>query len=176
MDGTVTIFDPHPEHPIAIAPPGIVFALTELVECVCGLLATEGAGPMCWCGMYPGASVSWEYCNECSGGMCGMGYVRLAGVFPYATFPLPVVDDRCVKPLGWAIEVGALRCLTIPEDGSIASPAEMADVTIKQMLDATALYKAIRCCGLEIAVEAYRPTGPEGGCVGGFWLAYAAVN
>lgn len=164
----------HPQHPIVM--PSIVLALDALAACVCEMLATEGAGPTCWCGMYPGADVSWEYCGECSGGKCGMGYVRMGGVFPYATFPLAVVDDRCVKPLAWAIEVGALRCLTIPEDGSIASPAEMAEVTIKQMLDATALYKAIKCCGLEIAVEAYRPSGPAGGCVGGSWIAYAAVN
>jgi hypothetical protein len=163
------------EPPIVVLPP-IALALDALATCVCELLASEGAGPTCWCGLYPGASVSWEYCGECTSGACGMGYVRMGGVFPYATFPLPVIDDRCVKPLAWAVEVGALRCLTIPADGEIASPMEMAEATINQMLDATALYKAIKCCGLELAVEAYRPLGPEGGCVGGAWIGYVAVN
>jgi len=52
----------------------------------------------------------------------------------------------------------------------------MTDVTIKQALDARALYLALQCCGLDLAVESYRPVGPAGGCVGGFWTAYFPLD
>jgi hypothetical protein len=156
--------------------PELAVSLIALADCVCELLGTEGAGPTCWCGLYPGAAVSWDYCGECDDGACGMGYVRLAGGFPYDSFPTPVIDDRCAKPLAWAVEVGALRCFPQPADGELPSPAALAEVAIDQALDAAALFKAIRCCDLELAVEVYRPVGPEGMCVGGFWTAYAAVT
>jgi hypothetical protein len=162
--------------PIAVAPPPVALALVDLTDCVCTELAATGAGPTCWCGLYPGATVSWEYCAECSGGMCGMGYVRFAGAFPYDTFPVPVVDDRCVRPLAWAVEVGALRCMPTPSDGNIVDPTAMTEVAVAQVIDAYALYRAIKCCGLEMSVERYYPVGPQGACVGGFWLAYVAIT
>ena len=70
-----------------IVPPLVAMALVELADCVCEQLATAGAGPTCWCGVYPGAEVAWDYCGECNGGHCGMGWVRLRAVFPYDIFP-----------------------------------------------------------------------------------------
>lgn len=164
----MTIVDP-------ITPPAIAMALVDLADCVCAELADSGAGPTCWCGLYPGATVSWEYCGECQGGLCGMGYVRLAGVFPYETFPLAALDARCVLPLAWAIEVGSLRCFPQTEEG-VADPVTMAETSLNQVLDARAIWKAVKCCGMEVSVESWRPVGPQGGCVGGFWLAYLAVD
>lgn len=154
----------------------VIAALADLADCVCAELATTGAGPTCWCGLYPGQAVSWDYCGECSGDRCGMGYVRLASVFPYETFPQQIIDDRCRRPLAWAMEVGALRCLPQPSDGGLASPEEMSSVTISQVLDASALHRAIKCCGLSVGVQSYLPVGPMGGCVGGYWLAYLALD
>ena len=167
----MTIVEPPP--PITEA---VAMAMMQLSECVCTELTSTGAGQPCWCGMYPGAAVSWEYCGECSGERCGMGYVRLAGVFPYSAFPQQVIDDRCTLPLAWAVEVGALRCMPQPGDGELLAPAEMAEVAVGQILDASALHRAIKCCGLDVAVQLYQPTGPQGGCVGGFWMAYLAVT
>jgi hypothetical protein len=102
----VTITDPHPEHPIAIAPPRIIMALVDLADCICTELAATGAGPTCWCGLYPGAQVSWEFCGECSGNTCGMGWVRLAQVFPYNVFPTGTIDLNCASA----------ACLSPPTD------------------------------------------------------------
>jgi hypothetical protein len=44
------------------------------------------------------------------------------------------------------------------------------------VLDAAALHSAIKCCGLDAAIETYQPIGPEGGCVGGLWRAYLPLN
>ena len=167
--------DPHPSHPIALAPPAISLALVDLAECVCAELAVTGAGPTCWCGLYPGEAVSWEYCENCGADTCGMGYVRLAGVFPYDTFPLPTIDERCVRPLAWAVEVGALRCVPQPASGELLDPVSMSEVVLRQTLDAAALHRAMKCCGQDIAVERYVPVGPAGACVGGFWVGYLAL-
>jgi hypothetical protein len=174
----MTITEPHPEHPIAVEPPLIALALLELAECVCAELAATGAGPTCWCGVYPGAAVSWEYCSagECSNGVCGMGYVRLAGAFPYETFPVPALDDRCIKPLAWAVEVGALRCFPQPTDGHLNEPSVTAEISLGVAMDAAALWRAIKCCGFDAGVEMYRPAGPDGGCVGGFWTAFLSTD
>jgi hypothetical protein len=146
------------------------------VECVCEQLTAVGAGPACWCGIYPGAQVSWDYCSDCNSGVCGMGYVRLAGAFPSDSFPLPAIDTTCRKPLAWGVEVGALRCFPQPESGELLDPVSMGEVAMNQAMDAEALYRALKCCEFEMAIEIYRPVGPDGGCVGGFWTAFLAVD
>jgi hypothetical protein len=154
----------------------VLNGLDALSAAVCNELATSGAGPTCWCGLYPGSAPSWEYCGECSGSACGMGYVRLAGVFPYSTFPIQAVDFHCVMPLAWTVEVGALRCVPQPADGELLSPSLMGNVALEQVLDAQALYRALKCYGLDVAAESYTPVGPMGGCVGGFWRAFLALG
>jgi hypothetical protein len=174
----MTVIDPPViEPPIALPIPGIIVALTDLIECVCGLLATEGAGEPCWCGIHPGAQVSWDYCSggECSSDMCGMAWVRPDLVFPYDSFPLPVVDPNCRKPLAWRVEVGALRCMPQPSTGELLTPVESMAVTWGQILDARAIHKALQCCDVSVTVEGYTPVGPQGGCVGGFWVGYVDV-
>ena len=166
--GLVTVVD---------IPPQMVAAhLYALAEEVCSALTVHGAGPTCWCGMYPGAVVSWEHCGECAGGVCGMGYVRLAAVFPYDNFPEPMVDDRCIRPLAWQVEAGALRCLPQPSDGEPPTAEVTTEVALNQIADAYAIYWALRCTGLDIAVGSYFPVGPAGGCVGGYWNAYLPIT
>ena len=79
-----------------IAPPIPINPITPLLfalsECVCNELATTGAGPMCWCGIYPGIAVSLEYCEECGEGVCGMGWVRMVSANPSTSFPIAFVN------------------------------------------------------------------------------------
>jgi hypothetical protein len=150
-------------------------ALVELADCVCEQLAEIGAGPTCWCGVYPGAEVAWEFCGECSGGLCGMGWVRVRAAFPYDVFPNGLIDFKCNKPLAWHVEAGALRCMPTPPDGQMPSALEMTETALAQAADARALHQAISCCGLDIAIESYVPLGPLGGCVGGVWGAFLDV-
>lgn len=167
--------------PPALPYPSVQAILLELVDCVCTSLADNGAGPTCWCGLYPGETISWEYCGgECDEGACGMGWVRATTVFPYETFPVPVIDSRCQRPLAWGVEVGALRCMSMGQE--IASPEEMADTSLSQVLDARALWLALKCCqdnngrSIEISPDVYTPVGPLGGCVGGFWTAFLTLD
>jgi hypothetical protein len=161
---------------ITIPPQLVAMQMMELKNCVCEALAEFGGGELCWCGLYPGQQVSWEYCGECAGDVCGMAYVRLAGVFPYDVFPEAVIDQRCVRPLAWEIEVGALRCIPQRPDGEPLDQRSMNEVALHQINDAYAIYWAMRCCGIELAVGSYVPVGPEGGCVGGFWTAFLPIT
>lgn len=165
---------------IEVATPGYVAAmLVELSDCVCEQLSTVGAGPTCWCGLWHGQAVSWDYCGECSGGVCGMGWVRLVSIFPYGTFPVATVDLHCQAPLAAQVEVGAMRCLPLMEqDGSLPSAEVIGDAALSSAADAFALYRAVQCCtpGKELAVAGYAPQGPLGGCVGGAWQIFWALD
>lgn len=157
--------------------PSIMPYLAALATCVCEQLTETGAGEPCWCGVYPGFEVSLEYCETCATeSPCGMGWVRVAQVFPYDTFPIATLDANCRKPLAWQIEVGATRCMPIPGDGEIVKPDAMFEVGLLQQADAEAMYRALMCCDApQMVVERYQPFGPQGGCVGGVWLAYLGL-
>jgi hypothetical protein len=164
--------------PLALPAPGIIDALTVLAECVCTTLAVEGAGETCWCGVHPGAAVSWDYCSggECRSDTCGMAWVRPTTVFPYDAFAQPVIDLRCAHPLAWGVEVGSLRCMPQPSSGELLSPEESMEVTWGQVLDARAIHNALKCCDIKIAPVLYTPVGPQGGCVGGYWTAFLDIQ
>lgn len=151
--------------------------LLALADCVCEQLAITGAGPTCWCGLFPGLEVSWDFCTDCANDVCGMGWVRVNGANPYDVFPTATVDLHCAMPLAVELEVGAIRCMPLTTDGALPTPEQLGDVTLHQLMDALALRTAIQCCGVaDIALGLYTPTGPEGGCVGGFWSAFLAVD
>jgi hypothetical protein len=100
----------------------------------------------------------------------------MVNVFPYTEFGVPAIDDRCTAPLMATVEVGAARCLPVLADGEMIDPTTMANVAVDQMLDAMALYRAIKCCAADMAPGIYTPAGPNGGCVGGFWTAFAPLD
>ncbi|HEY6416443.1 MAG TPA: hypothetical protein VIX41_09405 [Acidimicrobiales bacterium] len=162
------------EPPIVLDP--VAPLLLDLVDCMCNELAVTGAGALCWCGLWPGLEVSWEYCGECGSAHCGMGFVHLVGINPYEEFPAPVVDLRCTLPLAAQVEIGALRCLPQRVDGAVLEPAQMADVALAQISDAWALRRSLLCCGTTYALGEYLPVGPAGGCVGGIWTAWLALD
>lgn len=148
--------------------------LADLIACVCSNVTEHGQGETCWCGLYPGEAVSWEFCGECSTGKCGMAWVRPATANPYSTFPLLALDPNCVKPLAYEIEIGILRCLPVAEnDGTLPTPEVYAEATYGLMMDQMALHRAIRCCEFkDVTLGPWRPVGPQGGCVGGFWTIW----
>ncbi len=156
----------------------VIPMMAQLTECVCAHVELAGSGPVCWCGIYPGASVSWDSCGvECDDpDTCGMAYVRPATSFPYESFPFPALDDTCQAPVGFEVEIGILRCFpTAEEDGSLPSPEVITSTAIDVLQDQWALHKAIRCCEFEegkVVLGQWTPVGPQGGCVGGHWSAF----
>ena len=151
--------------------------MAELLVCVCESLESAGAGPVCWCGLFHGDTVPWDYCGECGGGKCGMAWVRLVGASPYSSFPEPIIDVRCQRPLAYYVEVGAMRCMPVAdEDGTLPPPEVSVPYVLDVYRDMAALHRALLCCPVsDVAVETYLPL-QGGGCAGGAWTAYLAID
>lgn len=158
--------------------PWISTFMLDLRQCLCDALAERGAGPPCWCGIFPGQQVAWDFCGECHTGACGMGYLQLARVFPSTQFPSQDVLARCRSPLAYQINVGSLRCLPVADqDGSLPDEGAILDAALAVNLDMAAAHYAIECCidkTSEHMVGQYEPLGPMGGCVGGQWMLTVA--
>ncbi len=146
--------------------------LTALRDCLC-----EAANPqLCQCTVLPGELVSIDYCTECSGGVCGQGWVRLESAFPSTVFPMQDTDATlgrsCGKVLAITVELGMVRCAPVGDaQGNPPSTDQWEAASIQQMTDMAAMRTAIQCCfPHELTVlGAYTPVGPAGGCVGGHW-------
>lgn len=148
----------------------------DLLGCVCAALSNDGAGPPCWCGYYPGQEVSWDYCGECHGEKCGMGYVKIVNSYRSANFPNPDVSVGCTSPLVVELAVGSLRCIPVAEDdGSLPHESLMWEAGLGIMADMSALFVAIDCCEMETAIGEYTPLGPLGGCAGGEWQVWVTL-
>ncbi len=150
----------------------------DLVECMCDRLAVEGAGPLCFCGLMPGGAVAWDYCGQCSGATCGMGYVTVVTVYPYESFPEQSAYSKCDRPLAATLTIGALRCAPIPaEDGTLPGEVEQTEAALAAIADMDALYSTIVCCKFaEVSVGAYIPLAAAGGCMGGAWELTVALD
>src|SRR5262245_54428037 len=150
--------------------------LTELLSCVCQSI--NNVKPVCDCVMLPGFEAAFYYCGECEDGKCGMAWVNLISVFPYQTFPNPVIDTRCQLPLAMTAQIGVVRCMPTPDSAGNPPPAEdLVEATSLQMADMAALYRAVYCCGAAYkAIGQWTSIGPLGDCVGGMWNVHLAVE
>lgn len=142
--------------------------MTELATCLCA--GIDGGEDMCFCGVLPGDQW-YDMTGECDD-KCGMAWVRLAGTFPSFTLPQPAQGfQACDAPLALQIEVGVIRCLEVPDDGSPPSAAELLaamQVQHKDMLDMRAV---LSCCDAfpEYVLATWAPIGPAGALLGGTW-------
>jgi len=146
--------------------------LEELVHCLCDTVVAESDVGLCWCGVVPGGTPAYDYCNPCSGDACGMGFVTLGNVTGYRTFgqPQPMMSGQCDSMLQSEAQVGIMRCYPLQEDGSPPSMEESADVALLLMQDMLLMRKAIMCCyKQDVILGQYTQIGPDGGCVGGAW-------
>jgi len=157
----------------------IVTGMLELLECACAEVTVNGQGEPCFCGIYPGSNVSWDYCGECSRGKCGMVYLRPGETVPYTIFPRAELDDKCVLPLAFEMELGVVRCFpTMDESGELPDPADITAAALGLIADQYALYSAIKCCETSLrtlVIDRWTPSGPSGGCVAGAWTIYAGI-
>lgn len=150
--------------------------LTGLAAGLQAELEVSGLQEPCFLGILPGQGVAYDYCAPCgTDGKCGMAWVRLA-------LMTPVVDiragTRCGGTFTTSVEMGILRChQTITSDRNPA-PMGMAYQEGKaqdQVAEMEAMMRVLLCSELmkkrEVTLDAYSPIGPEGGCVGGAWVA-----
>lgn len=150
--------------------------LISLAECLCQQITDSGLPEPCFCGIYPGQQVPFDYCDGCEDGKCGQAWVRLSQTYLSKIFPAPDPEGTCIAPLAFVVEVGIIRCAPVAdENGNPPSMADQLDTALLQVNDMMAMRRAIMCCTQAFkhrrhVLQNYTPVGPLGGCVGGGWL------
>lgn len=154
--------------------------LADLAACLCATFEEACPSvfvePLCFCGVTPGDSVTYEYtsygCDEAD----GQAWVRLTQAYPSTNFPNPSAgtDTPCSTDLALLIEVGCVRTIKLDTDmtGEPTPPdaATWAAYSEIQMAEFELMQQAILCCFKTKAILAtYSPIGPLGGVIGGIW-------
>lgn len=155
--------------------------LSSLAACLCASLTDDGQdGPgLCFCGVEPGAVVIADTSYDCREG-CGMAWVRLAKAYPAVSPGTPDNSDQpCGQFLGADIEMGVLRCLPIPDDGSGPSADELESAALQAVADMLTMRAAVMCCSaltdVPYRLGQYTPVGPAGAVIGGTWTISVAI-
>jgi hypothetical protein len=145
--------------------------LAELAGCLCNQITTDGADPVCFCGVVAGDSVAVDYTTECDDA-CGMAWVRLVTAVPANGFGIQNTNaGNCGSALGIDIEMGMARCFPVPDGGEPPEVSAHLAVTAQVNADMMVMRRAIACCpgSRDWVIDGYTPFGPQGGAVGGFW-------
>lgn len=156
-------------------PPAVLDPLSDLLACLC--TEVTAVQPVCSCSILPGLDVAWDYCGEC-GDKCGQAWLRVIRMFPYGVWPAPALAANCQAPLAMEVEIGVVRCLpTLTESGDLPPIVDIEYATMIQIADMWAMLRAISCCDSSYkSPQQYDVMGPQGGCVGGTWRAFLAVE
>lgn len=77
----------------------------------------------------------------------------------------------CSASLTVGLEVGVVRCISIPEGGEAPEASDVMVAALQAMTDMNAIYCAAMSCEVwdSINVGVWMPSGPQGGQVGGTW-------
>ena len=153
--------------------------LTALATCLCAAIEDSGA-PVCWCGVVPGAGdPPADLVGESSGGICGVGYVRMPLAYPSDSVGVQAAVLGS-EPTNWGmdVEVGILRPIELDED--IPDEAVLLLAVERQMSDMDLAKNAILCCDAipkrDLILSAFTPYGPLGGVLGGYWTVHIQVS
>lgn len=135
----------------------------------------------------PGNEAAWDNC--CEGG--GQTYLRVGEIYPTAGqgSPFPNIDAAqrgvgCgVTLLALHLYLGVIRCAhTLDDHGTPPTATEMSDDALSALADMAILLDVISCRVPEVwgvqqvKVGQWTPQGVLGGCAGGEWEFYVAVD
>lgn len=150
-------------------------ALSLLAACVCE--AVEGSEEFCFCGIMPGDQW-YDLRGDCSEDGCAQAWVRVVNLYPSSTFGQQDVSlQNCGKTTELVVELGVLRCVTIPTGGDQPEASDLLSDADQQIDDAAALASALQCCESfeDYSLGLWTPIGPGVGGIGGFWTATVDV-
>lgn len=153
-------------------PPNPLYVrLTDLAACLCAQIQESGEPDVCFCGVIPGDAAVADHAGDCEV-KCGMAWVRLSNSYPVTGVGIPdETAGNCGSSMGLEVEVGILRCLEIPADGSPPPPPAMSEAVRLQSADLMTIWRAVMCCeainSKDVRIGEYRPMGPLGGLYGG---------
>lgn len=144
--------------------------LDAIRACLCTELAESPGGETCFCSLWPGLTVTADYCTCKGGGNCGQAWVRLVEVYPYAAYPQRQFDAKCSAGLAMTVELGVYRCMPTGTGTRPPDSAQQAEATRIQLGDWQAMRRTLACCPAlarrEVVLGSYTPRG-QGGCGGG---------
>jgi hypothetical protein len=165
--------------PVEPLPNPLFDRLTDLAACLCAQIEESGEPAVCFCGVVPGDGAVGDHAGDCEVA-CGMAWVRLVTTYPATGVGLPdETAGNCSASLGFDVEVGILRCIQIPSDGSAPPPAEMTESVRLQTADMMTMWRAIMCCDSlhtkDLRMNAYQPMGPMGGLFGGAFMIQSVL-
>lgn len=159
--------------------------LLDLASCMCAEMKKAGLPGTCFCGVIPG-EVVFDYCGEnCESDDCGgMAWVSPRLIAPvlatggFGTGP-SVAPRQCQAPaMNVTFEAGVVRCAPMPDSsGKPPSLADQLEAARLQMADMAAVQRALLCCFTSPpTLEGWTSLGPDGGCIGGAWVASFPVD
>lgn len=160
--------------------------LKAILSAAAGALIAEGRPPN-RVELTPGNLPAWDDCCE------GQLYLRVVEIYPTAGSgsPFPQIDtqqrgasNKCALHLvAVHIALGIIRCAhTVDEQGVSPTSAEVTGDADLMLLDMATLLDALICTGQDIPgimslkIDKWVPLGVSGGCAGGEWSAYLAMD
>jgi hypothetical protein len=159
--------------------------IARLVDCLRSELRAANGPELCYIGLQIGDRPAFLGLADCKGDKpCGVAWVRLVGIYPSASFPLP--DDgsiaaNCASPMAYEVEIGVGRCAPRPEGRSMY-PDEGAVFNALRlyMSDSRAMKRALMCClpvevkkrdqrDIRVMIGNWTPLEQGAGMSGGTW-------
>lgn len=115
----------------------------------------------------PGALVAHDDCCD------GQVWARLVNLGPMPSNDparRPGMNPCAVPEFMLTAELGIVRCAaTVNDQGRAPSPRQITADGEQSINDMSALLGVLRCTDNLRSLISWTPTGPEGGCHGGYW-------
>lgn len=123
----------------------------------------------------PGQEAAWDDCCD------GQVWVRLVNVEPTPTFDPSRRGGLgvCATPFFVVTaEIGVTRCAAVFDDnrGTAPTPAAITADGEQSVADMSTLLGVLACDDNTRSIVSWTPTGPMGGCHGGYWTFTLAVD
>lgn len=131
--------------------------------------------------------VAWDECCD------GLLYLRIVSVypsggnssnFPQMDFTQSGIAATCaIHMLAYQMALGVIRCsASVDSQGNAPTPAQVSADGAVQHADLSTLLSTLMCTvpslqGVQtLKIDRYTPSGPAGGCAGGEWGFYLALD
>lgn len=162
--------------------PSVLPVATSLLACLQETVADLDAPPAS-VSLRVGTQVEMLLSQSADECCLGVGWVRVAAIFPSDEFPQPNSTWSSCGPLQWAavLEMGIGRCAPAPEADELPTGDEWNALAEAVLADAAAMRKAL-CCFADLEQDRmhiaglWQPLPVEGGCVGGFMTVTVAID
>lgn len=109
--------------------------------------------------------------------LCSQAWVRVSDIAPSPN-GIDAWGGDCSIELSVNLEVGVLRCVTIPEGGEAPTVSDALEAAVQANKDMQTILCAALNCDVwgSINVGQWQPSGPLGGQYGGVWSFTVTVD